>query len=514
MAAAALSGLPSLVSLEHHVSSYMRRSIFFVLVVLLLAFAYFRWNGGVLPFHWHRGQKFTPASGPTIDTKDVQFLAAMDAEYEKLVQSVVPSVVSIATARRVAVPLVDPFQFLFGQRRYVQRTETALGSGVIVSKEGHILTNHHVIANMEEIRVQLTDGRILPATLIGSDEAVDIAVLRVDAPDLTPLPLGDSDEVRVGQMVIAVGNPFGLQETVTRGIVSAKGRALPDSGVGFLQTDAAVNPGNSGGPLLNLRGEIIGINSSIYSQSGGWAGISFAIPSNLARQTLESILKTGRPIRVYIGMNQEDITPALARQLGLRETRGVLVRSVVPDSPAEHSGLKVGDVIKTFNGHDIGNGTGLRSYIAKTPIGSKVELGIIRNGKDATITTTVAEVPAGPAVTPQTVPQTPQPGQSQTAPSRPEQTNNVLAGVEVGPIPSGMRDALPQNVQGVVVTQLQPDCPAAERLRVGDVIEEINNHPVRSAADFETLSRALAATDRAVLYVARGRTRAFIVIAP
>ncbi|MEI6871727.1 MAG: trypsin-like peptidase domain-containing protein, partial [Verrucomicrobiota bacterium] len=226
-------------------------------------------------------------------------LSALEEDYTRLVEAVVPSVVSITTQTRIRqrVPVVlDAFDMLFGSRhqRVVEQKQTGLGSGVVVSTEGHILTNHHVIAGMEEIRVQLRDGRVVPAELVGSDQATDIAVLKIKGP-VQALNFADSDKIRVGQPVLAVGNPFGLQETVTQGIISAKGRAMRDSGVEFLQTDAAVNQGNSGGPLLNYRGEIIGINSAIYSaNTGTWLGISFAIPSNVAQVSMESILKTGR----------------------------------------------------------------------------------------------------------------------------------------------------------------------------------------------------------------------------
>jgi serine protease Do len=383
----------------------MRRFIFTVLLVGLLCLAILRSQRGGGLFHRAGPEKFTAAAGPVLDLKDVQVLAAMDAEQTRLVQSVVPSVVSIATARKVRVPLVDPFDFLFGRRRVTERTENALGSGVIVSQEGHILTNHHVIANMQEIRVQLTDGRILPAQLIGTDEAVDIAVLQVNAANLTPLPFGDSDQVRVGQMVFAVGNPFGLQETVTRGIVSAKGRALRDSGVEFLQTDAAVNPGNSGGPLLDVHGQVIGINSAIFSQTGGWAGISFAIPSNVARTTMQAILKNGRPVRGYLGLNMMSLNPPLAQQFRVPDTQGALIADVVPGSPAENAGLKPGDVVRKFNGKEVANATALRDLIAGASIGTKVELEILRYGQQGKTTLEITQMPAGVSA-PQTAPAT------------------------------------------------------------------------------------------------------------
>ncbi len=499
----------------------MRRLIFLLLVAGLLAFSWVRCS------HLRVGQKripekYTPAEGPKLTANQVQGLSALDAEYTRLVEAVVPSVVSITTTKRVRLnspAVIDPREFFFGTRqRTVERKETSLGSGVIVSKEGHILTNHHVIAGMEEIRVQLTDGRVEPAQLIGSDPETDIAVLRVTAKNIEPLSLGDSDGVRVGQMVFAVGNPFGLQETVTQGIISGKGRrAMRDSGVELLQTDAAVNRGNSGGPLLNLRGEIIGINSAIYSETGGWLGISFAIPSNTARDSMESILKIGRAVRSYLGVQMSEVTGPLAQTFGLRDTRGALVADVLPGSPAERAGLKPGDVIRSFNGQAIDDPMALRARLAATGVGAKVQLGLIREGKETTVAAEIAEAPSDFAIGPQTAPPAPQPSlrTPDAAPSAPSASPaNVLAGVQVGAIPPTVRDALPENVRGVLVTQLQPDSPAAEKLLVGDVIEEFNNRPIRSVEDFDRYVQALGPQDRAVLYIARGRSRSFVVVTP
>ncbi len=375
----------------------MRRSLFIVLLVVLVGFGFYRWhrlNGGALPGA-SGAKKYTPAEGPRIDPKDVQVLTALDAEYSRLVAAVVPSVVSITTSR--AAPEQDPLELFFGKGQ--ARGQNAQGSGVIVSKEGHILTNHHVIAGMEKIEVQLTDGRRVPAQMIGTDEVTDIAVLKINAPNVVPLALGDSDAVRVGQMVFAVGNPFGLQETVTQGIISAKGRrAFADSGVEFLQTDAAVNQGNSGGPLLNLRGEIIGINSAIFSTSreGAWLGISFAIPANVARRALESVLKTGRIVRGYLGVLMQGLTPELARQLGLSDARGAVVLGVLPGSPAAGAGLRERDVIRSFNGRGITDVYVLRELLAEADLNTKVELGIVREGREMTVVAEVVEAPPPP----------------------------------------------------------------------------------------------------------------------
>lgn len=488
----------------------MRRSFFIFLLSALVVFGVYRYyraaNGGAggraAAVH------YTPAEGPKIDVKDVQVLAALDAEYSRLIDAVVPSVVSITSSRTVRLQQrVNPLELFFpnrGSRQPLER-QSSLGSGVIVSREGHILTNNHVIANMEKIEVQLTDGRVEPAQLIGSDELTDIAVLKIDAKNIEPLPFGDSDQVRVGQLVFAIGNPFGLQETVTQGIISAKGRrAVADSGVEFLQTDAAVNQGNSGGPLLNLRGEIVGINSAIYSNSdgGAWLGISFAIPSNTARRTLESLLKNGRVIRGYLGVQMTNLNRETARSLGAPDTAGAAVVDIVPGSPAEKAGLMAGDVIRTFNGHPIADILALRSRVAEMELNGKVELGVLREGKMVTLSTTVAEAPNELTGS--------RPAQKPAAPKTAEP--HALAAVQVSEIPVTLRDALPPDVAGVAVAQIQPGSPLADRLRVGDVIEEINRQPVRSVADFERAVQSLTSADKALLLVCRGRSRAFVVV--
>ena len=368
----------------------MRRILFIVLLVALTAFGFYRWQrlNALALSGTPGGKKYTPAIGPRIDPKDIQVLTALDAEYTRLTAAVMPSVVSIASTR-----MVTGFPFL------PPRAESSLGSGVIVSEEGHILTNHHVVAGMETIAVQLGDGRTLPAQLIGTDEVTDVAILKITAPNLVPLPLGDSDAVRVGQMVFAVGNPFGFQASVTQGIISAKDRrAFEDSGVEFLQTDAAVNEGNSGGPLLNLRGEIIGINSRIFSRARqtAWLGISFAIPSNVARRALESVLKTGRIVRGYLGVTMQSVTPEIAHALSMPDANGTLVLAVQPGSPAEKAGLQPRDVIRRFNGRAVADGVALRERLAETDLHTKVALGILRDGHEQTLTAEVVEAPVPP----------------------------------------------------------------------------------------------------------------------
>ncbi|HEY3900716.1 MAG TPA: trypsin-like peptidase domain-containing protein [Chthoniobacter sp.] len=394
----------------------MRRSLFLFLIAALISFGLYRWLQ--LNHRLHRRQsadQYTPAEGPTIDPKDVQVLSALDSEYSRLIQAVTPSVVSVISSRQLEQqqPMFDPFKMFFPNLRLRRPGQTpqqrqtppqdqpqqySLGSGVIVSREGHILTNHHVIAHMEKIKVQLADGRTEDAQLVGSDEQTDIAVLKISAQDIEPLPLGDSDDVHVGQVVFAIGNPFNLGATVTQGIISAKGRrAIADSGVEYLQTDAAVNQGNSGGPLLNVQGEVVGINSAIFSsQEGNWLGISFAIPANVARRALDSLLKNGRIIRGYLGVIMVDIK-SLTRQsqqkLNLVGKQGVIVYEVEKGSPAEEAGLQQGDIILRFNGRDVPDKAFFRSRVAELDLNSKVELTILRGGKEQTLHAVIGETP-------------------------------------------------------------------------------------------------------------------------
>jgi S1-C subfamily serine protease len=358
----------------------MRRGTFLIIVGAFLAVGLFRAAQlGILPgwLEFRPSTKYTPATAPPLQESDVPRLARTDEEYSRLVDAVLPSVVSITSQRtdQMKSGRLSTFDLLLGNRdSRAQPVETSLGSGVIVSKEGHIITNHHVTERMTEIEVQLSDGRPLRARLLGSDPSVDIAVLKIDAPNLVPLPLGDSEKVRVGQLVFAIGNPFGLGETVTSGIISAKGRrATEDSAVEYLQTDAAVNRGNSGGPLINLRGEIVGINAAIFSNNdeGNWLGISFAVPSNTARRALESVIKRGRIVR----------------------THGAFITDVATDSPAEHAGLQAGDIVLQVNGHPIKDSLALRNRLNDVDVGEKVTLEITRVGVPKTLTAEMAEAP-------------------------------------------------------------------------------------------------------------------------
>jgi len=357
---------------------------FFLFVVIAAAAV-----GGLYLWKNARPKPTVEATGPEAAPIHRSLLTALDREFTALVNQVLPSVVSIEA---IPVDTVDPrlqmLRLLFGGNEPGARPS---GSGVIVSDKGHIVTNLHVVNNARAVQVQLADGRSLPAKFVGADGPSDIALLKIEAEGLQPLPFGDSDKVNVGQMVFAVGNPLGLQETVTQGIISAKGRrALSEAANEFFQTDAAVNPGNSGGPLVNLEGEIIGINNSISPQG---QGIGFAIPSNTVRRVFESLRDHGRFIRPWFGAYMRSLTPQLAQQLGLPDALGVLIMLVYEGSPAEKGEVKPGDVIIEFNEKPIRDLIDLRNRVAETNIGQEVAMRVRRGGKEFTLRTVLAAEP-------------------------------------------------------------------------------------------------------------------------
>src|SRR5881296_1914600 len=342
----------------------LAKFLLFVLLVsagisLLYDYRLKRGNLDLLPRR--ASENYTFASEAAINPKQVASLEALNQERRALVKSVIPSVVAVKTSKKIGIRRqygLDPFEFFFGnqQRRFSNPRDEALvqnslGSGVIVTNEGHIITNNHVVDQVDEIEVQLSDGRTKKARLVGADSQVDLAVLKIDDPGVKPLKLADSDMVQAGDFVLAIGNPFGFEETVTEGIISSKGRPNRVDGFGdYLQTDAAINPGNSGGPLISLQGEVIGINTAIISRSGGSQGIGFAIPSNTVRMALESLLKKGRIIRGYLGIQMR--VPQTG-QPAPSPGEPVVVDEIVPGSPAEEAHLEKGDVIKKFDGHEV-----------------------------------------------------------------------------------------------------------------------------------------------------------------
>ena len=347
-----------------------------------------------------RPEKFTLPELPPLNVGNVELLSRLNEEYATLTRAVVPSVVSIDTQGYSTQRLADFWGRVFERRMPTQ----GQGSGVIVSKEGHVVTNHHVVAGQQKFRILLHGGKSYTARLIGEDRLLDIAVLKIDDKGpFQPLKLGDSSQVQVGQLVFAVGNPFGLGETVTQGIISAKERSISDNQRDLFQTDAAINPGNSGGPLVNLRGEIIGINVAIFSpdrQNPGFQGVGFSIPSNDVRDAIEQILERGRPIRGFLGVQMRDLDLTLRSQLDYGGESGALVTAVVPGSPAEMAGLQQWDVIISLDGKSIQSSNQLFSLIQGSRVGGTIAIEVWRGGSIVKLQAKIAESDVDQAVPP------------------------------------------------------------------------------------------------------------------
>ena len=502
----------------------LAKFLLFVLLVsagisLLYDYRLKRGNLDLLPRR--ASENYTFASEAAINPKQVASLEALNQERRALVKSVIPSVVAVKTSKKIGIRRqygLDPFEFFFGNPRGQFRSpreealvQNSLGSGVIVTNEGHIIINNHVVDQVDEIEVQLSDGRTKKARLVGADSQIDLAVLKIDDPGVKPLKLADSDTVQAGDFVLAIGNPFGFEETVTDGIISSKGRPGRSDYFGdLLQTNAAINPGNSGGPLINLRGEVIGINTAIASTTGGSQGVGFAIPSNTVRTALESLLKQGRIIRGYLGIQ------ARAAQPGQRgaDNEGVVVEEILPGSPAAEAQLQQGDVIRKFDGRDVKNFNVLRSLVSQTELNKKVELEIERGGKPIKVTAQIREQPVD-YQTSGTLPRRSQP--QPQVPSQPDQesTSGPFASIHVGDLtPEMARELdLPSNVRGVVVTNVDPDSGVAE-LQKDDVIEEINQQPITSVSDYNKIAGSLDPSQAQVLSICRHRMRSFLVLRP
>jgi serine protease Do len=442
--------------------------------------------------------------------------------FSSVVKRVAPSVVKITTstkARKVAAnanqfPGFDNpmFRQFFGGRvpEIQQPPQSGLGSGVIISADGFIATNNHVVQGADEVLVALDDGRELKAKVVGRDPQTDIAVIKVNASDLPAITFADSTKIEVGDRVLAIGNPFGIGETVTTGIVSAKGRR-PGLGLDyedFVQTDAAINPGNSGGALVDVEGRLVGINTAILSRNGGFQGVGLAVPANLVSQVADGLVKHGKVVRGYLGVGAQDLTPALAESLGLKAKRGALVSDVQPDSPASKGGLKNGDVITSVNGQKIEDANKLTFSIGAVAPGTKLDLEIVRDGKTEKVNVTTAERPARVA----------RGGRDGLRNLEPEELaqndEGVLNGVSVDDIAPQMRNQLnlPARLKGAVITNVEPDSAAAKAgLKPGDVILEINKQPVTSAQDAVELSTKAESKKTLLRLYSRGGTM-FVVV--
>jgi serine protease Do len=463
--------------------------------------------------------QFALAGGGGLDGPDIESLERQNKAYERIAETVTPAIVAIQSTQVIKVQqspfMMDPFFRQFFGNMMPQfnipreQREHALGSGVIVSGDGYIVTNNHVVAKATEIEVLLSDHRNLKGKVVGADPQTDIAVVKISASNLPVAPFGDSVQMKVGDTVMAFGNPFGQYFTVTRGIVSALGRNLADSGnrpENFIQTDAAINPGNSGGALVNVRGQVIGINTAIIPGSNGpggegsFIGIGFAIPSNAAKHVMEDLIKTGKVSRGYLGVSIGKLTDALAKQFKVPDTSGALVDDVTHGGPADKAGLKNGDVIRKLNGQTIESNDQLTSAITDLNPGAEVRLDILRDGQPMTVKVTLAERPAD---------------LSYTAGASKAPTEGALRGITVQNLTPEVRDqlGLSPDSHGVVIAELDPSSPAAQGgIQQGDLIESINRHPVNSVQDFNRL--AAEAKGQTLLRINRGGNGGYVVITP
>lgn len=459
---------------------------------------------------------FSVPSGQGLDGPDIATLEQQNKAYERIAQAVTPAVVSIQSTQVVKIQqspfLNDPFfrQFFGNMFPNIPREqrEHALGSGVIVSPDGYIVTNNHVVRNASQIDVALSDKRKFRGKVVGQDPQTDVAVIKIDGHDLKTATLGDSGNLQVGDIVMAFGNPFGFDFTVTRGAVSALGRPAPEANMlaSYIQTDAAINPGNSGGPLVDVHGQVVGINTWIVpgqgpGGEGASIGIGFAVPSNTVRNVMESLVKTGKVTRGYLGVYGGDLTEDLARQFNVHEKTGAFVQDVTPDGPADKAGLKPGDVIEKINGKPVASFRELTDIVTTMSPDTVITLDVIRDGKPMALRLTLAERPAdlnaregGPSEVPQ---------------------SGALAGILVQNLTPSIREqlGLRSNVRGVVIAQLDPNSPAAQAgIQEGDVIEGINRQPVNSTADFNRLARE--AKGNVLLRINRQGQSSFVVISP
>jgi serine protease Do len=445
-------------------------------------------------------------SAPPVDTRPIDRGPAGHSSFAPVVKKVAPGVVKITTTSKVQStgfdgsgmpPDMDDFlRRFFGDqipgrqpgRKFSAPREHGIGSGVIVTDDGYILTNNHVVDGAEELKVALQDGREFKAKVVGRDPKSDLAVIKIDASSLPAVAMADSDKVEVGDVVLAIGNPFGIGQTVTTGIVSATGRggALGLDYEDFIQTDAAINPGNSGGALVDAEGRLIGINTAILSRSGGNQGIGFAIPTSLARDVMTSLIKEGRVTRGFMGVMIQDVTPSLAKEFKLKDETGALVGDVTPKSPADKAGIKGGDVILEFNGKKVTDSRHLKLEVARVKPGETVPVKVLRDGATKNLEVKVQETPESETV-------------AKNDNHKTEDTG-TLNGVAVADLDNAVRRQfnLPPEIKGVVVTEVDPGSPSAEAgLQAGDVIQEINRKSVKTAQEAIDLSEK--ATDKTTL---------------
>lgn len=439
------------------------------------------------------------------DKEATEVLTKFGDAMSKVAERVKPAVVNISTTRTVKTQrnpfLDDPFfKRFFGDGPHAQqkRKVTNLGSGVIATSDGYILTNNHVIEGAEDILVKLSDNREYKGKVIGLDSRTDIAVIKIAENNLHVVPWGESDKLKVGEVVLAVGNPYGLSQTITMGIISALGR----SGIGitdyedFIQTDAAINPGNSGGALVNIRGELIGINTAIFSTSGGYQGIGFAIPSTMVKNVMDSIVNQGRVVRGWLGVQIQPLTMELAKQFGLKDENGALLVDVVEGGPADKGEIRRGDIIVEYDGKKIDNPLNLKNMVAQSKPGKEVQIKILRNGNILTAKVTVGELP----IEPQPVSSAP--------------IENALKGVSVQELTDELLQKLgiTKKIKGVLINSIEEDSPALGKLAKGDVIIEINKKGVAGVKEYNEVVSKIGKDQSMLLVIIRNNSFQYITV--
>jgi Do/DeqQ family serine protease len=453
---------------------------------------------GTATWHGLGAQPTAATPAATVSTPIAQAIAGGRDSYADVVNVVAPAVVTVHANGRARVSDTqfempdDFFGQFFGQRaprqgaprQMPRQRQSALGSGVVVTTDGYILTNNHVVEGADDVSVDFVDGRTLTAKVIGTDKPSDLALLKINGTNFPAVMLGDSDAVKIGDVVLAVGNPLNIGQTVTMGIISAKGRS---TGVGdgsyedFLQTDAPINHGNSGGALVNTKGQLVGINSQIVSNSDGNIGIGFAIPANMARRVMTDLRTSGKVTRAQLGVTVQTVTADMAESLGLKQAGGVIVSSVAPDSAADKAGLKRGDVINSLNGQPVHDMNTLRNRVAEAGPGTNAELMITRDGAEKRVTVTLEQLQARRAE-----------GRDDSDSSRGGEPDKTALGISVAPLTADAASQLrlPANTKGVVVQDVDPDGRAADAgIRPGDVIQEVNRQLVTSVDELRTAVR-------------------------
>lgn len=459
------------------------------------------------------------AKGNQVSQKSIEALSQLSEALSEVAGVATPSVVNISTTRLIKQSEQTPFDFFDDPffRRFFgdqfphpnipkEHKEQSLGSGVIVSEDGYIVTNNHVIEKAQEIKVLLTNKRDYKAKLVGADPKTDIAVIKIEASGLPALPWGDSNKLKVGEIVFAIGNPFGLNSTLTMGVISAVGRA--NVGIAdyedFIQTDAAINPGNSGGALINARGELVGINTAIVSRTGGYQGIGFAVPSSMAKQVMESLIKYKKVVRGWLGVSIQEVTSDLAEEFGVKDLKGAIVSGVMKGSPAEKAGIKQGDVILAFNGKVVDDTGHLRNMVSQTPVGTKVKVKVLRQKKEMEIEVNIAELPKkiGEA--------------AEEESEQSEEESNALSGVTARELTPELakRYGLKEDA-GVVVVRVDQGSRAFEAgVRPGDMILQINQKDITTIEEYKKAAAKIKSKDRVLLLIRRKGEDLFLTIRP